>query len=226
MKIKTAAFTLIELLTVIAIIGILAAILIPVVGKARQSAGKATAVSAMREMGVGLLTFAAENDGFLPPGRSENGFWLSHHGLNTADRGNLPAFLAAYLGMPIARQPEEAYPLEGFVSRNHLRAYQNLRHENGGSLLVYASNRNVDFGDRRAPVFGFFANNDQRPLSLSAIEAAHEPVWLLQEADQEGGFSASWDRDGFPAEPVHGNVRHRLFADGHVEALELEASQL
>lgn len=46
------AFTLIELLTVIAIIGILAAIIIPTVGKVRDSAKKAQCVSNLKQIGM------------------------------------------------------------------------------------------------------------------------------------------------------------------------------
>ena len=49
-----AAFTLIELLTVIAIIGILAAIIIPTVGKVRDSARSAQCISNMRQVGQGV----------------------------------------------------------------------------------------------------------------------------------------------------------------------------
>jgi prepilin-type N-terminal cleavage/methylation domain-containing protein/prepilin-type processing-associated H-X9-DG protein len=59
------AFTLIELLTVIAIIGILAAILIPVVGKVRSSARATQCASNLRQVGVGLQLFANENQGRL-----------------------------------------------------------------------------------------------------------------------------------------------------------------
>lgn len=61
-----AGFTLVELLTVIAVVGILAAILIPVVGSVRESARKTECASNLRQMGVSLRLYAADNRGFLP----------------------------------------------------------------------------------------------------------------------------------------------------------------
>ena len=52
LRLRHRAFTLIELLTVIAIIGILAAILIPTVGAVRVQAKQATCVSNLRQVGV------------------------------------------------------------------------------------------------------------------------------------------------------------------------------
>ncbi len=62
---KKHAFTLIELLTVIAIIGILAAILIPVVGKVRESARAAKCVSQLRSTTTAMISHINENDGIL-----------------------------------------------------------------------------------------------------------------------------------------------------------------
>src|SRR5699024_9381544 len=63
----TTAFTLIELLTVIAIIGILASILIPVVGAVRENARGAKCTSNMRQMGQAIHMYAQENGGRVPP---------------------------------------------------------------------------------------------------------------------------------------------------------------
>ncbi|MBL8059140.1 MAG: prepilin-type N-terminal cleavage/methylation domain-containing protein [Chthonomonas sp.] len=59
---KRKAFTLIELLVVIAIIAILAAILFPVFAQARQAAKKTQDLSNMKQMGLGAMMYATDND--------------------------------------------------------------------------------------------------------------------------------------------------------------------
>ncbi len=63
---RVSAFTLIELLTVIAIIGILAAIIIPTVGKVRETAKFANSLSNVRQVTQAHMTYANDNKGNLP----------------------------------------------------------------------------------------------------------------------------------------------------------------
>lgn len=72
---RRAAFTLVEILTVIAIVGILAAIIIPVVGKVRQSAKRTQSVSNLKSIAQGVHLYVAENKGRLPRLRHEDDFW-------------------------------------------------------------------------------------------------------------------------------------------------------
>ena len=78
------AFTLIELLTVIAIIGILAAIIIPAVGAARVAALKAKTKVQFNQWAVALQMFKAEY-GYFPA-------------VNTGNKLNPQAFFAALTG--------------------------------------------------------------------------------------------------------------------------------
>lgn len=66
---KVRAFTLIELLTVIAIIGILAAILIPTVAAVRDSARAAGCISNLRQIGMAFNLYVNDNDDRMPPRR-------------------------------------------------------------------------------------------------------------------------------------------------------------
>src|SRR4051812_39502180 len=61
-----SAFTLVELLVIISIIGILAALLLPVLGKARES-GRATAcLSNLRQLGLALQLYVQDHNNRLP----------------------------------------------------------------------------------------------------------------------------------------------------------------
>lgn len=75
-----AAFTLVELLAVIAVIGILAAIIIPVVSQVRKTASNTACVSNLRQLGNAIFLYAADNKGTLPSG------WRNDPGLDNLER--------------------------------------------------------------------------------------------------------------------------------------------
>jgi len=60
------AFTLVELLAVIAIIGILAALLMPAFGGVREKASRVKCANNLRQCGVALFAYAGEHNGELP----------------------------------------------------------------------------------------------------------------------------------------------------------------
>src|SRR5580765_6801870 len=64
---KPRAFTLIELLIVIALIAILAAILFPVFAQAREKARQASCLSNVRQIGSAMMMYIEDNDGVLMP---------------------------------------------------------------------------------------------------------------------------------------------------------------
>ncbi|MCU0793260.1 MAG: prepilin-type N-terminal cleavage/methylation domain-containing protein [Opitutaceae bacterium] len=63
---RRSAFTLIELLTVVAIIGILAAILFPVAARVRATGQTTRCLSNLRQFGAAIHLYAGENQGRLP----------------------------------------------------------------------------------------------------------------------------------------------------------------
>lgn len=63
-----AAFTLVELLVVISTIGVLAALLLPALLRAKDMSYKAVCLSNLRQMGIAIHTYAADHDGRIPYG--------------------------------------------------------------------------------------------------------------------------------------------------------------
>jgi prepilin-type N-terminal cleavage/methylation domain-containing protein len=63
---RKSAFTLIELLTVIAIIAVLAAIISPVFARAREGANRSNDIASMNSLRNALLLYRVDNGGFPP----------------------------------------------------------------------------------------------------------------------------------------------------------------
>lgn len=66
--VSRGGFTLVELLAVIIIIAILASLAVGAVQNGRLAAERAKCASNLRGIGGGIAQYAAENDGYLPPG--------------------------------------------------------------------------------------------------------------------------------------------------------------
>ena len=59
---RKVAFTLIDLLVVIAIIAILAAILFPVFARARENARRSSCISNLKQVGIAMMQYTQDND--------------------------------------------------------------------------------------------------------------------------------------------------------------------
>ncbi len=75
---KKKGFTLIELLVVISIIALLLAILLPALGKAKESARRVVCRSNLRQLTIGCLVYGAEhNDSVVLAVNSNGDLWLA-----------------------------------------------------------------------------------------------------------------------------------------------------
>src|SRR5690606_14281739 len=77
---RTSAFTLVELLVVLGVVGLLLGLLLPLLAQARSAARATTCASNLRELGRANRFYADDNRGFVPrdhtPWRDDRPYWL------------------------------------------------------------------------------------------------------------------------------------------------------
>jgi prepilin-type N-terminal cleavage/methylation domain-containing protein/prepilin-type processing-associated H-X9-DG protein len=229
------AFTLIELLVVIAIISILAAILFPVFARARENARRASCMSNMKQIGLGIMQYTQDYDEKYPLS------WF----------GRVPGGGAGYTqsepGTPGAyfRVCDPSSCTAGTLSsagNGHFITWMDMIFPYVKSVQIFVCPSSTDalYGGNAVPDYhmngaysGYNTSNYgfsiSTGLSMSAIERPSESIMV---AEMSGTFSRYFISvtpavllsysDEFVPHLEGGNI---AFGDGHVKWLSLATLQ-
>lgn len=220
----SAAFTLVELLVVVAIIAVLAGLIFAASGKIRAMGDRTKCVSNLRQVGAAMASYMGDHDGSLP---GPLWTWQSCWARN-GDYGSLGTVLAPYVGIspdadtqkvPILICP--SWQRDAPYKEDELYILNSEVMLDGTKINPWGD---ADIADRNGGP-GLDPDGRDTPRKLAGITDISLPqTWAMQEWDQQSDGPRGKTWSGIAKKPVHGEVRNALFFDFHVAPVPVKAT--
>ncbi len=203
---KRNAFTLVELLTVIAIIAILAGLLLPALNKARASGHQTACINNMKQIGNAEAMFQNDNDQRISPNYD-----------GTANNYSMAGMLYEGLGLetkiflcPVDISEDETITLKYSYSGSDKTVT---------ARISFIPNNGVHKNSGTASEKGFkITALDNTSGTLSIGESVSKNAYKGLASGGTVSTAANADADGVTKD-MHGGKANYLYLDGHVETI-------
>ena len=213
---RECAFTLVELLAVIALVGVLAALLVPALEQGREAARAAACATNLRQLAAAALSYAADHGGEFPWGMRTEGGETACWDFTTAGGKPRP-------GVIWERIPECA---NGRVLQcpSYVGGNANWRgdpYTGYNYNCSYVGKVEGDPGSRAAPALLSQVEDPARTALFGDGQYAGGANKFMRAPVREKAFdgSGSGVREAGTQGFRHGGRTNVAFADGHVESL-------